>query len=402
MKFLGEYSEMENKLVSVVIPTYNRKDVIMRAVSSVLNQTYTNLEVIVVDDGSTDDTVGLLKKIIDKRLIVIRSHENQGACHARNLGVEAASGYYIAFQDSDDEWMENKLAEQISFMEQKRIQVSFSPYILEDKGETAIIPANYKYADCFTNMKDILRGGNVIGLPTLIAQKSVLDHLEYVFSENLPCLQDYELAIRIVQDTAIGYYPIPLVRAYRMENCITNNMKKYVVAVRDIVMKHRQYVDVYKWMQNIVYYRFTMPDLAKLYDREMEWDFVPVEIQKIYRRTIIDEYDNYVLQRRNLYKTLWNLEIKYLENKKFAIYGTGVMAQRIYDELQKKALTPKFFLQTSVEDNGCFEDIDIIPVDECTERDITVIIGTSMKYVEEIFIQLKELNFHNIVIYDYM
>ena len=93
---------MERERISVVIPCYNRRDRILASVESVLGQSYGDLELIVVDDGSTDDTAALFENYPDKRLRFLRYEQNRGACHARNYGAEHASGKYLAFQDSDD------------------------------------------------------------------------------------------------------------------------------------------------------------------------------------------------------------------------------------------------------------------------------------------------------------
>jgi glycosyltransferase involved in cell wall biosynthesis len=100
--------------VSVVIPTYNRATVLGRAVTSVLNQTFSDLECVVVDDGSTDQTVALVEGFQDPRLRLIRLPVNRGVGHARNVGIQAASGELIAFLDSDDEWLPGKLERQVA------------------------------------------------------------------------------------------------------------------------------------------------------------------------------------------------------------------------------------------------------------------------------------------------
>ena len=94
----------ENELISVVIPTYNRADIISKSIESVLNQTYRNIELIIVDDGSTDDTVKSLENIKDKRLRILQLEKNSGMCAARNAGANVAKGAYIAVQDSDVIW----------------------------------------------------------------------------------------------------------------------------------------------------------------------------------------------------------------------------------------------------------------------------------------------------------
>jgi len=95
----------KNPKVSVIIPTYNRAHLIGRAIQSVLNQTYQDFELIVVDDGSTDNTNEVIKEFSqkDKRILYIKHDKNKGGSAARNTGIKAARGEYIAFQDSDDE-----------------------------------------------------------------------------------------------------------------------------------------------------------------------------------------------------------------------------------------------------------------------------------------------------------
>ena len=102
--------------VSVVIPTYNRADFICDAIDSVLNQTHSNIEIIVVDDGSTDNTSAVLEKYQD-RIKIIRQ-ENQGCSAARNSGIRFCSGNYVAFLDSDDKWLPQKTEEQLALLNQ--------------------------------------------------------------------------------------------------------------------------------------------------------------------------------------------------------------------------------------------------------------------------------------------
>src|SRR5262245_25465113 len=102
-------------LVSVIVPTFNRADTIKRGIRSVQAQTFTDWELIVVDDGSTDNTVALIEGC-DPRLKLIRQ-ENQGTAGARNAGLHASAGSYIAFLDSDDEWLPHHLELCVGFLE---------------------------------------------------------------------------------------------------------------------------------------------------------------------------------------------------------------------------------------------------------------------------------------------
>jgi len=99
--------------VSVVVPTYNRAGLLRRAIESVLAQTFTDYELIVVDDGSTDDTEEVLREFRDRRIRVLRSEVNQGVSCARNRGIAAARGEWVAFLDSDDEWLPQRLEVQM-------------------------------------------------------------------------------------------------------------------------------------------------------------------------------------------------------------------------------------------------------------------------------------------------
>lgn len=114
--------------VSVIIPTYNRQNFIIESALSVINQTYKNFELIVVDDGSTDETEKKVTRLIkfykDYRIIYKKFDENRGPAFARNRGAEIAKGEYIAFLDSDDLWLKNKLKEQINFMKKNNFLIS--------------------------------------------------------------------------------------------------------------------------------------------------------------------------------------------------------------------------------------------------------------------------------------
>lgn len=104
-------------IVSVIIPTFNRAALLRRAISSVFLQTWQDLELIVVDDASTDDTAQLLQDCRDSRLVMLRHAGNRGAPSARNTGLDKANGRYVAFLDSDDEWLPEKLSRQIQLIE---------------------------------------------------------------------------------------------------------------------------------------------------------------------------------------------------------------------------------------------------------------------------------------------
>ncbi len=99
--------------ISVIIPVYNREDTITNCLESVIKQTYAPAEIIVIDDNSTDDTIKQINKFNDK-IIILNTEQQSGAQTARNIGIKAAKSDWIAFLDSDDEWLPNKIEKQVS------------------------------------------------------------------------------------------------------------------------------------------------------------------------------------------------------------------------------------------------------------------------------------------------
>ena len=100
--------------ISIIIPTYNREKLIIKSINSILNQSYHNIEVILIDDGSTDNTRKVISQIKDRRFRYIKLRKNKGASIARNIGIKKAFGNYISFQDSDDILHSDKLEKQIN------------------------------------------------------------------------------------------------------------------------------------------------------------------------------------------------------------------------------------------------------------------------------------------------
>lgn len=117
-----------NELVSVIMPSYNTARFIGNSIKSVLNQTYTNWELIIVDDCSTDNTDEVVENFKDKRIKFFKNKKNYGAALTRNKAIKLAKGEWIAFLDSDDIWMPKKLEHQINFMKINGYKLSFTEY----------------------------------------------------------------------------------------------------------------------------------------------------------------------------------------------------------------------------------------------------------------------------------
>ncbi len=200
----------DTTLVSVVIPTFNRERTILASIYSVLSQTHDNIEIIVVDDNSTDSTKDIINSIRDTRIRYIRLPENNGASYARNIGVSKSTGQFIAFQDSDDIWLPNKL--EVQLRAYKNISKScdnvagvFCRYVKLLPGNKSItIPKEKNLLADKTKLNSIILDHNVIGTPTLMISSQYLERGR-LFDENLRSLEDWDLAIRLTNNHNMAF-----------------------------------------------------------------------------------------------------------------------------------------------------------------------------------------------------
>ncbi len=199
---------MIGRMVSVVIPAFNAARTIGEAVDSVLQQTYSDLELIVVNDGSTDETVQRLNLIRDRRLALL-SIPHSGPAAARNRGIAAARGAYIAFLDADDVWLPGKLAAQVAVLE-SRPEVGAVYGFLDgvDADGNERRPLVRQAANGW--ILETLLVWNVVGNGSnLLVRRSALDAAG-VFNESLACVEDWELSIRLAKHCQFACVPKPL------------------------------------------------------------------------------------------------------------------------------------------------------------------------------------------------
>lgn len=225
--------------VSVVIPTYNRADLIAETLESVLSQTYQAFEIIVVDDGSTDHTTKVLESYCLNPKIRVLVQANGGTASARNSGLRVATGDYICFLDSDDLWLPTMLETQVDVVERTGTVWSFSDvewFQPEASGVLGLssklgIPAHAGY------VAHSLIMGNFIPSPSVIVQRSVVCELG---GYDVTCVaaEDWELWLRIAAKHPIEYVQRPLAR-YRV-----HSQSKTAAAVDDIFLAYDRYVEV--------------------------------------------------------------------------------------------------------------------------------------------------------------
>lgn len=231
-------------MVSIIVPTYNRENVIERAVNSILRQGYEAYEVIVVDDGSADHTADVIGKIQDDRIRYIKLPENQGVAHARNVGIQEAKYDYIAFLDSDDEWMPDKLELQMKKLMNAPKQVGLVYCRMEGmqrEGKDRYLCPSRDFRDTVLegNMFELLLWKNVIGTPSVLIRKECLEQAGG-FKETLQCLEDWELFLRIARNREIGFVDEVLVKVHKSEGSVSTNAPWYLIARCYMVSLYRQ------------------------------------------------------------------------------------------------------------------------------------------------------------------
>ena len=187
---------MTNELLSVIIPTYNRVRYLERAIRSVVDQSLSCDELIVVDDGSTDGTSELLHRLAaDGLRFRVLYQENRGAAAARNRGIMAAQGAFLAFLDSDDWWLTGKLARQTALMQDNPdFLISHTREIWFRKGQR--VNQKKKHDPPHGNIFAASVRMCVVGMSTVMARRELF-HSYGLFNESLPCCEDYELWLRV-------------------------------------------------------------------------------------------------------------------------------------------------------------------------------------------------------------
>ena len=145
-----------NEKVSIVVPVFNARECIADTIMSVLGQNHTDHELLLVDDGSTDDTVSIMETYASDNVLILKNTEKKGAAGARNTGIAAATGRYIAFIDADDMWEKDKLSKQIAFMKEKDAAFSFTGYEFADRegkglGKIVRVPETITYKEALKN-----------------------------------------------------------------------------------------------------------------------------------------------------------------------------------------------------------------------------------------------------------
>lgn len=167
---------MEKRKVSVILPTYNRAYIIKNSIRSILDQTYKDYELIIVDDCSIDETENVINEINDDRIIYHKFVTNSGVCAARNYGIKVSKGEYIAFQDSDDMWVADKLERQMKLFElNEQLDFVYSKlrYKIDDTHSMILPDERISYDNKIGNIYNQLLWDNLIPFSSLVVKKKL-------------------------------------------------------------------------------------------------------------------------------------------------------------------------------------------------------------------------------------
>ena len=235
--------------VSVILPTYNRTRTLRRSCESVLNQSFRDLELLVVDDASTEDIEGCVRALGDPRVRYIRRERNGGAAAARNTGLAEARGAYIAFQDSDDVWLPGKLATQVAQLDALPPEVGAvtGAKILygADHAAQTFGPGKVTYAPPAGGWlrldEDQVKRSlveNRVSLQNALFRRDCYPHPQW-FDSRAKANADWEFTVRLVQHTKVYEDTEPVVFAYVSEDSISRSRRKKLTGLLAVMNKNK-------------------------------------------------------------------------------------------------------------------------------------------------------------------
>ncbi len=234
---------MTNHWVSIIVPAYNRGYIIRDVLQSILNQTYTEFELLVVDDASADQTKEVVCAIADDRIVYHRLEQNGGPSAARNYGIRKARYDYIAFGDSDDFWHPDKLCRQMEVLTGSGEDTGFCYHkIRYQMGENQYailpsenIPAEKKSGDIFAQLLE----DNMVDCPSLLVWRQCLMEAGG-FDTDLKALEDYDLALRMAKRYQAAFIDAVLLESSFSVTGVSGNPVNYLLASCRLVYKYKK------------------------------------------------------------------------------------------------------------------------------------------------------------------
>ncbi len=241
--------------VSIIIPTYNRAWLLRKAIFSVLNQTYRDFEIIVVDDASTDNTIDAINALNSKKIKYIRHDVNKGEAGARNTGILNTNGQYIAFLDDDDEWLPKKLELQVDKFENspQKVGLIYTGIIRYYYKENKLIRKTQTIPLHKGDVYHALIKGNIIGTPSCVLIRRKCMEKIGLFDFAIAYGLDYDYWIRISKHFDFKYLAEPLVKYRVHENRLSNNIELRAQGARDLAKKYGKQIIANNYWRSIYF-----------------------------------------------------------------------------------------------------------------------------------------------------
>jgi glycosyltransferase involved in cell wall biosynthesis len=225
-------------LVTVIIPTYNRASLLPRAIGSVLAQTHRPVELLVVDDGSSDATEGVVRGFGDPAIRYIRHERNQGQCAAINTGIRAATGEFVSFLDSDDEWLPEMIRKQLEVFakhgERMGVVYTHGGAHVPD-GSPAVSHVSHLQGRIYP---EALAQGHVAHSIAILVRRRCFDKIG-VFDTRFSCFQDDDICFRLAKEYEFGLVPEVLAIVHASaDDRLTADRRPYARGWHDLLRKH--------------------------------------------------------------------------------------------------------------------------------------------------------------------
>lgn len=287
---------MNNPLISVILPAYNSDKFIKVAISSILNQTFTDFEFIIINDGSTDNTLQIINNFNDDRIVLINKQQNQGLIFSLNEGIKQAKGKYIARMDSDDESLPNRFSLQVDFFnDNPDIDVlgSYMLVIINNKEHLSKYPINSQ--QCL----DELLTGPCFSHPTVMFKKSILNNI--IYNRNYIFAEDYKLWTDLAKQGAkFANLPIALLNYNRHNTTVEYQNMKEQQSMAYLIRK--EYIEFYLGSK-----------LSDIYHQELS--FLSGSMQnKIQLKSLNNFYTAIDKKNRNKANSMWLIFQKAMRN----------------------------------------------------------------------------------------
>ena len=393
-------------MISVIMPTYNRANVIGRAIDSVLNQTYRDIELIIIDDGSTDNTMSVVSAYKDKRIRYFYYADNRGQSHARNFGLDVAVGEYVAFLDSDNEWSEDHLQGRIGLLKDViNPVISYSRiHMVADDHADYLFPEGLTDTEA-DDRKALIHKmciSNQIDTNGVIISRDCME--EFRFDEDMDALEDWDVFLRIIRDTEVSiiFDPRVTVKHYLMCDSISNQNDSFMMARINLFYKNIDLFDDVSFEEMDADIGFLMEGIETASSLSNLKD-MPASLGRaaanyfayiFYRMRIHHDHMwvriNELSSNEASYRHIVNIEetLTALNVRKIAIYGYGNFGKKLYQGIRHSGITVTDIIDRNHVISASDEAVVVSEIPQNCEADMIIV--TVLKDGEAIAKDLSE------------